>query len=328
MGAVADDGGTMVLNGNTITTLGPRSIGLFTVTEQVGSQFPANSMASGVTVETFGSSAHGVAAQARNDLPVGGDGDITNSSVTTHGDRAVGLRATLGDYGTRPIQGRGEAAVIANGSTVSTEGFAAHGALSRDSPISVTMNQTSVSRPATLQGSVAEAAGALSWTPAAERDRPPAAGHVTGTRRRSIRRPTGNAWINSSGPTIGAAPLPVDRPPEGGGCGVRARRRWDPISRPDAALPTSAYPNLTHRMPVSRRPAWLRAPPGTPKVESLSDRRFYSLHDPGSRAAPGQNSRPGSARSSTVTFRHSAASARALASTDAATPMMENSVSG
>ena len=163
MGAVADDGGTMILNGNSIRTLGERSIGLFSVTEQVGAQFPANLTATNVTLETLGLNAHGVAAQARNDVPVElATATINDTSVTTRGAGAVGLRATLSDYGTRPIAGRGEAAVVANRSTVFTEGVGAHGALSRDNPTSVTMNSTSVlTTGAFAQGSVAEAGGRI-----------------------------------------------------------------------------------------------------------------------------------------------------------------------
>ena len=69
MGAVADDGGTMILSDNSIRTQGESSIGLFSVTEQVGAQFPANLTATNVTLETLGPHAHGVAAQARNDVP-------------------------------------------------------------------------------------------------------------------------------------------------------------------------------------------------------------------------------------------------------------------
>ena len=163
MGAVADDGGTMILSGNSIRTQGERSIGLFSVTEQVGAQFPANLTATNVTLETLGLNAHGVAAQARNDVPVEtATATINTSSITTRGNGAVGLRATLGDYGTRPLTGRGEAAVIANSSTVLTEGIAAHGALSRDNPTSVTMNQTSVLATGSIaHGSVAEAGGRI-----------------------------------------------------------------------------------------------------------------------------------------------------------------------
>ncbi|WP_109578168.1 autotransporter outer membrane beta-barrel domain-containing protein, partial [Aminobacter sp. AP02] len=163
MGAVADDGGTMILNGNSITTLGLRSIGLYSVTEQVGAQFPANLTASGVTVDTSGLFAHGAAAQARNDVPVEkATLTVNDSAITTHGEGAVGLRATLGDYGTRPITGRGEAAVIANRSNVFTEGIGAHGALSRDNPTSVTMNDTVVlATGAIAHGSVAQAGGLI-----------------------------------------------------------------------------------------------------------------------------------------------------------------------
>jgi outer membrane autotransporter protein len=163
MGAVADDGGTVILSGNSITTRGDRSIGLFAVTEQVGAQFPANLTATSVTLETFGINAHGVTAQARNDVPVEkATATINSSSVTTHGAGAAGLRAVLGDYGTRPIAGRGEAAVIANSTTVLTEGVSAYGALSRDNPTSVTMNQSSVLATGQFgHGSVADAGGLI-----------------------------------------------------------------------------------------------------------------------------------------------------------------------
>lgn len=163
MGAVADDGGLMLLSGNSITTQGFRSIGLYSITEQVGAQFAANLTATDVTLETFGQFAHGAAAQARNDVPAAkATLNVDVSTITTHGDGAIGLRATLGDYGTRPVTGRGEAVVIANQSTIVTEGIGAHGALSRDNPTSVTLNDTAVlTTGATAHGSVAEAGGLI-----------------------------------------------------------------------------------------------------------------------------------------------------------------------
>ena len=210
MGAVADDGGTVILNGNSITTHGDRSIGLFAVTEQVGAQFPANLTATSVTLETFGVNAHGVTAQARNDAPVEkATATINSSSVVTHGDGAAGLRAVLGDYGTRPITGRGEAAVIANNTTVLTEGVSAYGALSRDNPTSVTMNQTSVLATGLFaHGSVADAGGLIignNSTITAQGSNA-AAFYAVGTPAAvSTGLFTSTSLLNNSGPTIGVA---------------------------------------------------------------------------------------------------------------------------
>ena len=161
MGAVADDGGTVRLMGNSLTTHGTSSIGLFAVTEQTGAQFPANLTASDADIETFGVNAYGADAQARNDIPVEtATITIDGSTVTTHGNGAVGLRSVLANYGTVPITGRGESAVIANDSTVLTEGIAAHGVLSRDNPTSVTLNGTTImATGANAHGAVAEAGG-------------------------------------------------------------------------------------------------------------------------------------------------------------------------
>lgn len=161
MGAVADDGGTVILNGNRITTQGGRSIGLYSITEQVGAQFLANLTGTGLTVETFGAFAHGAAAQARNDVSVPtATLTVNDTSITTHGAGAVGLRATLADYGTVPVSGRGESVVIANNTTVFTEGIAALGVLSRDNPTSVTMNNTTVrTTGADAHGAVSQAGG-------------------------------------------------------------------------------------------------------------------------------------------------------------------------
>src|SRR5262249_50969074 len=145
IGAVADDGGVVTLSGNSITTQGDVGLGLYSITELVGAAFPANLTATDVTVETSGARSYGATAQSRNDLPVEkATLTITDSSVTTHGQDAMGLRAVLADYGTRPIAGRGEAALTANNTTVLTEGVGAYGAFARDNPASVTMNNTTV----------------------------------------------------------------------------------------------------------------------------------------------------------------------------------------
>ena len=207
MGAVADDGGTMILSGNSIRTLGPGSFGLFSVTEQVGAQFPANLTGSNVAVETFGIGAHGATAQARNDAPVEKAMiTLSNSTVTTHGDRAVGLRAVLANYGSAPT-GRGEAAIVANDTSVLTEGIGAHGALSRDNPTSVTLNQSSVLATGALaQGSVAEAGGRIIGTNSSVTATGSlgAALYVTGSPGAvSSGTFTNSMLTNVSGPTIG-----------------------------------------------------------------------------------------------------------------------------
>ncbi|WP_172604482.1 autotransporter outer membrane beta-barrel domain-containing protein [Pseudomonas fluorescens] len=162
MGAWSDDGGTSTLNNVRITTSGDRGIGLFAISEQVGTQFNANTTANRTTVATTGLNAHGVAAQARNDQAVEtATVTINDTSVTTQGIGATGLRATLEDYGTAPT-GRGEANVVANRSSVVTNGAGAHGAFSRDNPTSVTLNQTSIQTTgADAHGAVAVIGGRI-----------------------------------------------------------------------------------------------------------------------------------------------------------------------
>jgi outer membrane autotransporter protein len=155
MGAWSDDGGTSTLNNVRINTSGERGIGLFAISEQVGTQFNANTTANRTTVATTGLNAHGVAAQARNDQAVEtATVTINDTSITTQGIGATALRATLENYGTTPT-GRGEAYVVANRSSVVTNGVGAHGAFSRDNPTSVTLNQSSI------QTTGAEAHGAV-----------------------------------------------------------------------------------------------------------------------------------------------------------------------
>jgi autotransporter family porin len=92
MGAVADDGGSVFLTGNSIRTLGPGSVGLFSTVEQAGPQFPATLTANGITVETSGLGAHGALA-SQHFLDAPSITTLNDSSVTTHGDLAAGLRA-------------------------------------------------------------------------------------------------------------------------------------------------------------------------------------------------------------------------------------------
>jgi hypothetical protein len=201
----------MILNGNTITTQGGRSIGLYSITEQVGAQFLANLTGTGLTVETFGAFAHGAAAQARNDAPVPkATLTLTGSSIATHGAGAVGLRSTLADYGTTPVTGRGESAVIANNSTVFTEGFAAHGALSRDNPTSVTMNNTTVlATGSDAHGAVAQAGGLIVGNTATITATGPAASALLvvgeGGPVSTANFSNNSRLTNVNGPTIGVA---------------------------------------------------------------------------------------------------------------------------
>ena len=227
-GVNADDGGTITLNNVSVrtedtTNAGPRgggAIGLFAVAEQ--QPFPLNNpganpaiiTGTGVTVETLGPIAYGVLAQARNDTPsMTAAVDLTASSVTTHGDGAVGLRAVLANYGLGPSPLRGEAVVTATDSAVVTSGVGAHGALARDNPASVTLNNTTVTTSgAVAHGTVAEAGGLIVGNAAtvsatgANASALYAAGAPTdpaGVSAVSVANFTGSSLTNVSGPTIG-----------------------------------------------------------------------------------------------------------------------------
>lgn len=160
MGVVADDGGSVTLNvdsasgaGVSIRTEGLRSIGLFSVVEQVGPPFLANITTTGASVETLGDTAHGALAQ-QNFLIAPATINLNTTSITTRGNDAVGLRAV--SAGT----------VVANNSVVLTQGAASHGVLARDAQgavrSSVTLNQTSVrTSGAAAHGAVAQAGGLI-----------------------------------------------------------------------------------------------------------------------------------------------------------------------
>lgn len=141
MGVWADDGGTANVQDVTVATEGFGATGVLAIVEQRGAAFPATVSYTGGSIETFGSQAHGANAQARNDL-AGELASITldHAPITTHGDDAVGLRAVLADYGGTP-DGRGSAQVLASNLRVTTSGSGAHGALSRDNPTLVSMDQ-------------------------------------------------------------------------------------------------------------------------------------------------------------------------------------------
>ncbi|WP_338580891.1 autotransporter outer membrane beta-barrel domain-containing protein [Pseudomonas sp. MAG733B] len=158
MGVVADDGGSVRLNvdtasgaGVSVRTEGLRSIGLFSVVEQVGPQFLADITTTGATVETLGANAHGALAQ-QNFLAAPATINLNTTSVTTRGADAVGLRAVSAG------------SVVANNSVVLTQGVASHGVMARDAQgglrSSMTVNQTSVTTSgAVAHGAVAQAGG-------------------------------------------------------------------------------------------------------------------------------------------------------------------------
>ncbi|UZF95532.1 hypothetical protein [Bosea sp. NBC_00550] len=85
------------------------------MTEQTGAQFAATTTATDITINTSGELAHGVTSQSRNDISTPlAQTTVSQATINTTGFNAVGLRALLGDYGTRPITGRGEARITAN----------------------------------------------------------------------------------------------------------------------------------------------------------------------------------------------------------------------
>ncbi|QIF02409.1 autotransporter outer membrane beta-barrel domain-containing protein [Roseimicrobium sp. ORNL1] len=196
MGVVADDGGVVTLLNNTITTTNRLGLGLFSVVEQVGPQFPATITGTNLTVETSGLNAYGVLAQ-QNFLAAPALVEIFNSSVTTHGENAVGLRAVSG--GT----------VIAHNSSVSTQGLRAHGILARSSPSSVTVNNSNViSTGEFAHGAVAENGGLI----VGNNSLVMATGNLSAALFAlgeggpvSVARFTSSRLINRSGPTIAVA---------------------------------------------------------------------------------------------------------------------------
>ncbi len=279
MGAVADDGGTVILRGNTITTHGEKSIGLYAVTEQVGAQFPANLTATSVTVETFGLSGHGVTAQARNDVPVEkATATINSSTVLTHGGLAAGLRAVLGDYGTRPILGRGEAAVVANDSTVRTEGVSAYGRCPRDNPTSVTMNRTSV----LTTGQFGAQFGRGSWRPDCRQQFD---NHRAGQQRSRAFYAVGSPTAVSTGiftntellqhqrvpPSVSPAPAtchsPIPAPPAAANGRVGTSANFPALAPPEPRSSECRTPTI----PVLRRPSTLPPPTVTAPTPGLAN---------------------------------------------------------
>lgn len=149
MGVVADDGGRVVLNDVSVTTRGRQGLGLYSIVEQNGDRFPADISGSGVTVETFGATGHGATA-VRSFLPAEATLTLEDSSVTTHGDIAGGLRALQG--GT----------TLGRRTDVLTEGSLSHGLHARDNGSSVTVDaSTVVTHGASAHGALAESGGRI-----------------------------------------------------------------------------------------------------------------------------------------------------------------------
>lgn len=209
MGVWADDGGTATVDAVTVSTEGSGASGILAITEQLGAQFPAQVTYTGGSVETFGDLAHGANAQARNDLATELAAiTLTGTPVTTHGIGAVGLRAVLVDYGSAP-SGRGQARVIAESLTVSTEGAGAHGALARDMPTQVQMNNVALrTGGAAAHGAVALIGGQLTGasTTVAPTGSDAMALFLVGTPTSVSQADfTGSTLTNASGPTVGVA---------------------------------------------------------------------------------------------------------------------------
>ncbi|APG05641.1 hypothetical protein BJI69_18175 [Luteibacter rhizovicinus DSM 16549] len=196
MGGVSDDGGSMFLTGNHIETRGDNALGLYATVEQAGSQFVAAMTGTQLTIETSGVRAYGAQAQ-QHFLDAPATVTLSGTSMTTHGDDAVGLRAL--SAGT----------VVADHTTVATEGLAAHGALARSHPSSVTLTDT-VLAPVGMQshGAVAELGGRIAGTRATVRPTGSlssalfAVGDATGLSTATF---TDSTLTNVSGATIGIA---------------------------------------------------------------------------------------------------------------------------
>jgi outer membrane autotransporter protein len=153
LGVAADDGGTVTLNRSTVTTDSFRALGIYAGVDPT-KPGAATVAANATRVETFGSLAHGAQAQARTSLDIPATITLTNNStVTTHGDAAVGLRAVL------------KGKIDARQSSVVTEGAAAHGMLALGEQSLVTLNGTSVTTGGTsAHGGIAQDGGIITGT--------------------------------------------------------------------------------------------------------------------------------------------------------------------
>lgn len=263
MGVVADDGGSVSLNNNTIRTFGTSSIGMYATVEQAGSQFPATISANKATVETFGAGAHG-AVSVRHFLVAPSLITLTDSAFTTHGDGAAGLRAITAG------------AVNASMSTVLTQGTASHGIHARDNGSAIQLTDVRVSAlGAASHGAVAEGGGlvigerssiAANGAQASALYAAGAPGEV------SVARFTGSTLTNVSGPTIavgGVANVTLNNSTaSGSGEWLRVGTIADfpPLATRDAGLPGVTDPEGLETPIVFAPPAALPVVPGLANV--------------------------------------------------------------
>ncbi len=148
-GVVADDGGAVILNGNTIRTAGNEASGLFSTVEQSGTQFLASVVGQNVIVDTIGTLSHGALA-SQHFLIAPSLVDLTNSSLTTHGAGSDGLRSI------------GSATINTNATTVLTEGVGSMGMHARDNGSSVNISSTSITTTGdNAHGALANAGGLI-----------------------------------------------------------------------------------------------------------------------------------------------------------------------
>ncbi|RAS03500.1 autotransporter outer membrane beta-barrel domain-containing protein [Cupriavidus alkaliphilus] len=149
-GAVADYGGTATVNGGSIDTSGAFAIGLYAIVEPSAPTQASTLQANGVVIRTDGARAYGALAQ-QGFLPGAATVMLTDSSVATQAADAIGLRAISGG------------SIVSNRTQVQTLGTAAHGALARFGPSSVSIDGGSVAvSGANAHGTVAEAGGRIS----------------------------------------------------------------------------------------------------------------------------------------------------------------------
>ncbi|TCA18537.1 autotransporter outer membrane beta-barrel domain-containing protein [Rhizobium leguminosarum bv. viciae] len=147
MGVVADDGGVILLDRNSITTLGTTSIGLYSTVEQSGPQFPAGIVGERLVVETFGTGAHGAMA-VEHFLPADSTILLDDSLLTTHGDLASDLRSVM------------SASIDARNSVILTQGDRSSGLHSRDNGSEINLIDTTVTTEGTAShGALAEGGG-------------------------------------------------------------------------------------------------------------------------------------------------------------------------
>ena len=150
LGVAADDGGTVTLNRGSVLTDKRNAIGIYAGVDPT-KPGAATVTANSTKVETFGEIAHGAQAQAQTSLAIPATVTLDqNSTVTTHGAGAVGLRAVL--------KGR----INAIQSTVSTEGLGAHGMLALGDQSVVTATDSLVQTTgAAAHGGVARDGGRI-----------------------------------------------------------------------------------------------------------------------------------------------------------------------